>query len=182
MWIADATTMLEINPVVIVAEAKSQAQAHNNVQHTIGVCITADNIGNAITDISPNWDAGYVSTLYGQNFSGAGAKVEVIQQPQKGTLQPSPSNSEQRTNYQYTPNPALAEARDRDYFVISVKNQGVTITLRYYVEISILEPNEPRDEGQCAKRSWKISIAPNSSPTDLAYFLSLPKAFTGPDG
>jgi hypothetical protein len=186
MWIADAATMPETNPVVIVAEAKTQAQAHQNAQYTIGVCITANNIGNAITNIHSTYDAGALQRLYGLNLSGSWSKVEVIQRPKNGTLQPSPYSSEQEGFYQYTPNSSLSDGlvigeEYEDYFVIKVQNDGITVNIRYYVKISIVPPNEAPREDQCPEHAWKISIAPNATPTDLAYSLSLPAAFLAAD-
>jgi VCBS repeat-containing protein len=116
--------------------------------------------------------------------------VRIVEQPKHGRLvQTYPEATDyEKYHYKYISDTGFT---DFDHFVVEVSGGGITVQI--YYTVSVLDPEEPRtavqDDGKvvpydttsCPQDYWKISIAPNATPTDGAYSLSLPTAFLGDD-
>lgn len=120
--------------VVMVAQANNTQQTQN----ILGAC----KLANGKTEISPTLDAGrYMYYFYGQNVSFIGATAKIIQPPKHGTLSLTEGTDPNNYFYDYTPD--QLPAGTKDYFVVAVENNGVTVNIRYYIYIDILGTDEP---------------------------------------
>ncbi|MDO9271021.1 MAG: hypothetical protein Q7T96_18100 [Methylobacter sp.] len=119
----------------------------------------------------------------------ADTRVRIIEQPKHGRLvQAHPDATDyEKYHYKYIPDVDFA---DFDHFVVEILGGGITVQIYYTMSVSL--PREPTyimdengqktdDLSRCSNPYWKISIAPNATPANQAYALSLPAAMTGND-
>jgi len=164
MWIGDAPMLPpSSNPVVMIAEASRGNEKALQSEKILGICRTMK-VAESIHPLSNAQS--YMYQFHHMDLFSDGATAKIIQPPKDGVLELSPYSDPSHYVYVYTPNPNPSPTGDwrKDSFVMSVENKGVTVQIRYYMNI------QSKDEvlyELCDKPFWKISTT-GSTPLDLA--------------